>query len=181
MLNEIKLEQTPAVERNAVDMLLACHQRIRNFTGIALRLAGVGGVGPEEISIAAEAVHRYYTVALPLHEADENDSVYPRLRKALSAGNDARALELMVEQHGPIDETVARLVPLWSELKSNPATLASVQSKLQKDAGHLLELWKEHLSLEEEIVFPLLRKALPAVELEAIHREMKERRGVSSE
>src|SRR6266567_4388999 len=62
MLNEIKLGNRPsAVERDAVDMLLACHQRIRNFTGIALRLADVDEAGTEEVANAAETVHRYYT------------------------------------------------------------------------------------------------------------------------
>jgi hemerythrin-like domain-containing protein len=181
MLNEIKLGAVPQVERDAVNMLLACHQRIRNFTGIAVRLADVEGAGGEEVSNAAQAVHRYYTVALPLHEADENDSVYPRLRVALSAGADARALELMVEQHGPIDELVARLVPLWSGLQIEPAKLPAVRSEVRDYANRLLSLWKEHLSLEEEIVFPLIRKSLTAPDLEAIHREMKQRRGVETD
>ncbi len=181
MLNEIKLGASPPVERDAVDMLLACHQRIRNFTGIALRLVEVEGAGPEEVANAAEAVHRYYTVALPLHEADENESVYPRMRKVLSQENDARALELMVEQHGPIDELVARLVPLWNELRASPAKLPVLQGELRVHAARLLELWKEHLSLEEEIVFPLIRKSLPAEDLAAVHREMKQRRGVAAD
>ena len=32
---------------------------------------------------AADAVHRYYSIALPLHEADENESVYQRLWRKL--------------------------------------------------------------------------------------------------
>ncbi len=181
MLSEIKSGSSPAVEADAVDMLLACHQRIRNFTGIAVRLAEVEGAGAEEISNAAEAVHRYYTVALPLHEADENESVYPRMRKALSQENDARALELMVEQHGPIDELVARLVPLWNQLRSTPDRLSALRPELREHAARLLELWHEHLSLEEQIVFPLVCKSLPAAELAEIHREMKRRRGVTPE
>ena len=46
MISEIKLNSAPAVERDAVDMLLACHQRIRNFTGIAARLAEAAGAAP---------------------------------------------------------------------------------------------------------------------------------------
>ncbi len=179
MLSEIKLGAAPAVERDAVDMLLACHQRIRNFTAIAARLGEVEGAGPEEIANAAEAVHRYYTVALPLHEADENQSVYPRLRGVLSQENDAHALELMIEQHGPIDELVARLVPLWNQLRTAPTTLPELQADLRAYAARLLDLWKQHLSLEEEVVFPLIRKSLPNNDLAAIHREMKLRRGVN--
>jgi hemerythrin-like domain-containing protein len=181
MLSDIKPDGVPAVEADAVDMLLACHQRIRNFTGIALRLAEAEGAGAQEVSNAAEAVHRYYTVALPLHEEDENRSVYPRLRKALTPETDAFALDLMIEQHGPINEVVDRLVLLWSELRSNPALLPALRPRLRTNTARLVELWNEHLSLEEEIVFPLIRKSLAAAELEAIHREMKQRRGVAGD
>ena len=34
---------------------------------------------PEEIVQAAAAVHRYYSVSLPLHEADEDQTLRPRL------------------------------------------------------------------------------------------------------
>jgi iron-sulfur cluster repair protein YtfE (RIC family) len=180
MLSEIKLNAASGVEQDAIGMLLACHQRIRNFTGIALRLGDTDAAAPAEVANAAEAVHRYYTVALPLHEADENQSVYPRLRQVLT-GDDAHALELMVEQHGPIDEAVAHLVPLWNELRSHPEKLGALRLELGHHAARLQDLWREHLALEEEVVFPLIRSKLPATALSAIHREMKQRRGVSPE
>ncbi len=181
MLNEIKVAGLPKVESDAVGMLLACHQRIRNFTGIAVRLGEVTGASAAELANAAQSVHRYYTVALPLHEADENESVYPRLRRALADQADRRPVELMVEQHGPIDELVAQLVPLWSQVMAHPEKLAEIQGQLRAHAARLLELWQEHLSLEEEIVFPLIRARLAPEELPAIHREMKQRRGILAE
>src|SRR5512140_1897216 len=94
VITEIKLGKSATqVEQDAVDMLLACHQRIRNFTGIALRLAEVEGAGAPEIANAAEAVHRYYAIALPLHEADENESVYPRLSRSLTVAQEQAALQ----------------------------------------------------------------------------------------
>jgi hemerythrin-like domain-containing protein len=161
-------------------MLLACHERIRSFTAIASRLAEVQDAAPAEVANAAAGVHRYYTVALPLHEADENESLYPRLRRVLQDGT-SRAAELMVEQHGPIDVTVAALVPLWDELQRCPEKLAQLRPELGRLAARLQELWREHLALEEEVVFPLIRRTLSAEDLEAIHREMKQRRGVALE
>lgn len=179
MISEIKLGAMPAVETDAVDMLLACHQRIRNFTGIAARLAEAAGAasGPE-IANAAEAVHRYYAIALPLHEADENESVYPRLRQRLTDKTERESLQAMVDQHGPIDAVVAKLLPRWEELKRQPERIAERAEELRANASRLQELWKEHLALEEEIVFPLIRKRLSEADLQAIHAEMKRRRGV---
>ena len=37
---------------------------------------------PEEVVQAASGAHRYYTVSLPLHEADEEETVRPRLDAA---------------------------------------------------------------------------------------------------
>ncbi len=179
MITEIKLgKAAPPVENDAVDMLLACHQRIRNFTGIAARLAEATGAAPPEIANAAEAVHRYYSIALPLHEADENDSVYPRLRKNLTDPVERESLQSMVDQHGPIDEVVAKLLPRWDELKHSPEKLGESAGELCVEATRLQELWSEHLALEEEIVFPLIRSRLTAEDLRGIHFEMKQRRGV---
>lgn len=182
MITEIKLG-APAtqVKRDAVDMLLACHQRIRNFTGIATRLAAVEGAGAPEIANAAEAVHRYYAIALPLHEADENDSVYPRLRERLTDQGERASLQSMVDQHGPIDAVVARLLPLWEKLKLQPELRTEYATALNEDSQRLQQLWTEHLALEEEIVFPLIRSRLTANDLRDIHREMKVRRGVNPE
>ena len=178
MITDIKIGATPAVERDAVDMLMACHQRIRNFTGIAARLPEAVGATEPEIANAAEAVHRYYAVALPLHEADENESVYPRLRRALTNPGERKSLQSMVDQHGPIDALVAKLLPRWEELRREPEKLGDYAQELRVNAGQLQELWKEHLALEEEIVFPLIRTRLSQDDLQAIHAEMKQRRGV---
>ncbi len=181
VITDIKLASAPAMERDAVDMLLACHQRIRNFTGIAVRLADATGAALPEIANAVEAVHRYYSIALPLHEADENDSVYPRLRRNLTDASERASLQAMVDQHGPIDAVVARLVPGWAEVKAHPEKLRSQADELRANAAQLQDLWREHLALEEEIVFPLIRSRLTPDDLNAIHAEMKQRRGIVAE
>ncbi len=185
MITSIKLGEAPALERDPVDMLTACHQRIRSFTAIALRLAELCDTGlrpvsemAAEIANAAQAVHRYYSIALPLHEADENESLYPRLRQALSAGEELRAVEDMVAQHGPLNQVIARLLPRWHELRGAPEKLVSFSTEMLADSRRLLELWNRHLALEENVVFPLIRARLNADALGAIYAEMKRRRGV---
>ena len=169
--------QTPAAEQDAVDMLLACHNRIRSFTAIAHRLATVQGAAPAEIANAAAAVHRYYTVALPLHEADENETVYPRLRDAIAAsGAPPDAVEAMVEQHGPIDELIAQLVPLWEQAQRAPQQLPDLAPQMATRCARLQELWQEHLALEEETVFPAIRRLLDPATLRQMRDEMRARR-----
>lgn len=178
VLTEIKSGNAPSVEQNAVDMLLACHQRIRSFTDIAIRLTDVDSALPEEIANAAAVVHRYFSIALPLHEADENESVYPRLSRTLDIPVERASLQSMVDQHGPIDEVVARLIPSWRDLASHPEKLAAFADDLLPDSHTLKDLWRQHLALEEDIVFPLIRTRLTAADLAEIHAEMKQRRGI---
>ncbi len=177
MLNQIKVASKPSGAQQATDLLLACHQRIRHFSGVAVKLAHAHAVPDAEIIQAAEGLHRYFTVALPLHEADENLSVHPRLRRAVPAEELAGpAADAMVDQHHAIDELVERLVPLWVLLRSSPDKLPDLSAEMCAIAGRLNELFDSHLKLEEETIFPALQKYLPESELAAIVQEMQDRR-----
>jgi hypothetical protein len=50
------------------DLLLACHVCIRAFTALAGRLASADPAPDAEVAAAAQRVHRYHFVALPLHQ-----------------------------------------------------------------------------------------------------------------
>ena len=182
MLNAIKsaVPKQDDSSEDAVSMLISCHARIRHFTGVALRLALAQGAPAAEIAQAAEGVHRYFTVALPLHEADENQSLHPRLRAAAPAGELAGpSADAMVEQHRSIDEIVERLVPVCELLKSNPSMHGSVAEELRQLATALQQMFDSHLKLEEETIFPAMKKYLTQTQLDDIEREMRDRRVTS--
>src|SRR3954463_6254580 len=129
MLHGIKsLNHAPKSE-TAVDLLVGCHDRIRNFTSIVRKLAHAEGSALEEISTAAASAHRYFTVSLPLHEADEEERLRPRL---YHAGDDrvTAALDAMTHQHHGIDDLVERLIPILVLLGSNPAKLPEVHAEM---------------------------------------------------
>lgn len=175
MLTNIRNAGEAAMQQNedAASMLLGCHQRIRHFTEVALRLAEDPQASAIERSNAAKSVFRYYTEALPLHEADENDSLHPRLKQVLPEGVLAEANKSMVQQHTEIDALVASLIPLWDELQKNPA---SQDPNLLSQTERLQQLWTSHLQLEEEQVIPAMRQFLSAADMRAIEAEMRARR-----
>ena len=166
---------------DAVDLLLGCHQRIRHFTAMAVRLSRPNAPA-EQIPAAAQAVYKYYSQALPLHEADENDSVYPRLRKTLAATSAeqwdparhaiADANQTMVDQHAAINIVVAELLPLWRALPDDPAAAPRTSEMAQR----LETAWNGHLELEERLIFPALRELLDPESRTAIRQEMAARR-----
>jgi hypothetical protein len=179
MLNQIVPANPEGIdkEENAIDMLMGCHQRIRHFSGMALKLVAAQEASPRQIELAAESLLRYFTVALPLHEADENESIQPRLRRAAPEESLAGpAVDAMVEQHRSIDEIVERLIPLWELLQHNPGMLPEVSNEMGHLAKTLETMFGLHLQLEEETVFPGMRQYLSEAELNDITKEMRDRR-----
>jgi len=177
MLNQIKISPSKTSPQGSIELLLACHQRIRHFSGVAVQLAHAQGATAPEIAQASDGLYRYFSVALPLHEADENLSVHPRLRRAVPEGELAGpAADAMVDQHLAIDELVERLLPLWVLTRSNPEKLPEVAGEMCAIAARLREIFDAHLKLEEETIFPALRKFLSQNELDEIVQEMQERR-----
>lgn len=164
-------------EESAAELLIGCHNRIRHFTAMSAALAEAGSRPLREIADAAQAIHRYFSVALPLHEADENESLHPRLHKAAPAAIAAAADE-MVRQHLGIDVLVDELLPLWDNLQREPQNLPVLAPALRDKTTWLLQLWDEHLALEEQTVFPAMQQFLSPQELEAIRQEMHRRRAL---
>jgi hemerythrin-like domain-containing protein len=159
-------------QETPLELLLGCHERIRHFTAVARRMAENPAAPLDQVSEAAEAVYRYFHVALPLHEADENVSLDPRLH---AAGEVVHASEEMVRQHVEINRVLTQLLPLWDALCREPEKLSRFSSRLVRLISELEQLWDVHLRLEEDTVFPAI-KHLPADDVAAILAEMKDRR-----
>lgn len=175
MLNQISPAKCQPKTEDAVDLLTGCHDRIRHFTGVAMKLAHAQGAPPEEVVQAAAGVHRYYTVSLPLHEADEEETLRPRL----SGVGDERlrhALLAMSQQHMAIDEQLERLLPLLVMVQNNPQALSAAGAEMCSITKALDEIFRAHLQLEEEVIFPAILSALPASVQEEMLNEIRGRR-----
>jgi hemerythrin-like domain-containing protein len=176
MLNQISPRTSqPKQSEDAVDLLLGCHQRIRHFTGVAVKLAHAQSATPNEVAQAAAGVHRYYSVSLPLHEADEDQTLHPRL-SAVADDRVNHALLAMRDQHQAIDELIERLLPLLVMVENNPDTLHAVGGEMCSITQALDEMFRAHLQMEEEVIFPAIRESLPETARTEMLREMQERR-----
>jgi hemerythrin-like domain-containing protein len=154
------------------DLLLECHARIRSFVRLAVALAQSSS-GDEEVADAAGRLARYFSVALPLHVADEEESLRPRLT-ALASPPLAPALATMTQEHERCHELLAPLLAAWQALSGAPGDEALRRST---DAGAhgLAQLMEQHLRHEEHTLFPAAAQ-LPAEVQSAIVHEMRARR-----
>jgi len=176
MLNQITPSRSPdQPPEDALDLLLGCHQRIRHFTATAAKLAHAQSASPEEIRMAANGVYRYYSVSLPLHEADEEDTLRPRL-DALADERVHHALLAMHDQHQAIDELIERLSPLLLLVERNPAALHDAGGEMCSITSALEDVFAAHLQLEEEVIFPAIRSSLSGEARAAMLVEMQARR-----
>jgi iron-sulfur cluster repair protein YtfE (RIC family) len=160
----------------ALDMLQGCHDRIRHFLQLSHTLADAVDAPQNDIAEAAASISRYFSEALPLHEADENQTLFPRLYDAAPLGSPLReAAKTMIEQHRMIDELVAELLSLCGVIQPLPERLPDLAQRLRHVTSALDQAFASHLNMEETVIFPALHLFTPA-QLEEITREMQQRR-----
>jgi hemerythrin-like domain-containing protein len=159
---------------DVVDLLVACHDRIRFFIDLALRLAAATDVSNDEIGGAAARIMRYFSESLPLHVADEEESILPRL-----SGRDPaldRTLEAMRREHAEHEPHLEVLLKICRALQDNPEELPKFRKTLHASASQLVSAFSAHLSEEEKVVLPAIRSLLSDEERTAMLAELRARR-----
>lgn len=180
MLKTIRRSNRSPEAEDVSELLLSCHQRIRHFSALAVRLGDEEAAPEERVAEAAAAVHRYFHVALPLHVADEDLSLAPRLLSVGVPAEVREALDAMAAEHPAIEAAIAQAAPLWTSLVTTPARRGALRDELARAGRHLELLFERHLLPEETTIFPALRRHLDPGQLEDIVREMRLRREAPS-
>lgn len=156
-----------------VDLLGECHDRIRRFAALARQAATRRDAPSAEVVQACVDVERYFLEALPLHVADEEESIEPRLR-GLSPPVD-RALDAMEEEHRRHGPMLQALLRATARVRRAPDDDAA-RSELATAAEGLEREFGEHLALEESVVFPAIRELLSQETQRCVVDELRRRR-----
>ena len=160
-------------------LMADCHRRIEMFLGTLVGLATLEGRQlTEEQSCALAAALKYFRDALPRHTADEEESLFPRLRplpnRAIQSAlvrvaqleGDHRHAELLHAQ-------VEHIGRAWLDA----GRLSTQQVHRMRQAVETLQArYREHIQVEDGLIFPVAREALPEDAKLAIGREMAARR-----
>jgi hemerythrin-like domain-containing protein len=163
-------------------LLSDCHRRIESFLNVLNRVAARAGGRPlsGEERDALEKALQYFRNSAPKHTADEENSLFPRLRAldnpiAQSSLASLTALESDHVAAAADHEVIDSLGRLWLE---NCILPPAEHDRLNLVLNRLSAMYERHITLEDSELFPLAEKVLRTEDLESIGREMAERRGV---
>lgn len=153
-----------------LDMMTACHGRIRDFTSGLGRLAALPDPHDPRAPAAAAQCYRYFREGLPLHALDEDVSLAPRLRRHRPGAEVEEALDRIAEEHHRIDAVLDMLLPLLEAVPNAPPR------QLLEAHAALCEVLLPHIAMEEKIIFPACA-LLSLDDRSVMIREMRARRG----
>jgi len=160
-----------------IGMLKDCHRRIERFLHllwvVADRAPGRGLT--EEETSAVQSAMSYFHLGGKRHTADEEESLFPRLRVALAseACEEVSGLEDDHRRANALHATVDAYYSSWIEAgRLNPED----EQRLQAATVRLKKLYEAHIQIEESIVFPRAAQVLGRQALAAIGDELRARR-----
>lgn len=162
-------------------LLRDCHRRIEHFLEVlvAVHERSTDGTLTPELRRALEGALNYFSTAAPKHTADEEESLFPRLKAAGTDGRIATLLDRLEREHGEADEhhhAVDTIGRKWlAEGRLDQATL----TELRRHLDGLRGIYEHHIVLEDGELFPAAATALSTDDLAAVGQEMAARRALS--
>ena len=159
-----------------IGMLKDCHRRIESFLGILCVVAdrAHGRSLTDEERDAVKAALAYFRTGGQRHTADEEESLFPRLRK--SNAKSFEEIDRLEDDHHDANDlhgSIERLYSAWIE--SDGLGLEEAQ-QLRSQTARLKQLYSDHIQVEETIVFTHAIQVLDSHAIAAIGTEFRFRR-----
>jgi hemerythrin-like domain-containing protein len=163
-------------------LLSDCHRRIERFLAVLVRIAEDAGgraLHEDEIGPLTTAL-RYFREAAPRHTADEEESLFPRMRACASTeiGAALERVAALESDHTSASRLHSDVDELFTEWQNGGMITPEKEDRLRRNLEELAALYSEHIRLEDEFVFPLAGRTLDRDTQRAIGREMAQRRGI---
>jgi hemerythrin-like domain-containing protein len=159
-----------------IGMLKDCHRRIESFLSILYLVVGraQGRILTSEERVAVQAALQYFRTGGQRHTVDEEESLFPRLRKAaVGSFEEIDRLEGDHREANDLHRSVERLYSTWIE----SGELGSEETlQLLSETERLKQLYSDHIQVEETIVFARAVQVLDSNAIAAIGTEFRFRR-----
>lgn len=169
------LGDIPSMQDEPLEMLVACHGRVRAFTDTLKRLAThlLQKGADREAALAAGNILRYFDLAAPKHHQDEESDLFPLL---LAQAPDDAALAADIAR---LRAEHLQMGEMWLQLRERLLLVREGQpADLLSDdlAQRFADTYQQHAASEEQTVFQAAERLLDAAQLQALGRSMSERR-----
>ena len=162
-------------------LLSDCHRRVEMFLGTLEAVANViDRPATEETRRALESALRYFAEAAPKHTADEEESLFPRLRQIHDPEIESAfsKLDQLEDEHRWAAPLHAEVDRLGARYLSTGSLSSTEVGDFRKAVASLASMYKQHIGIEDSLVFPLAARMLPDAEKLIIAEEMAARRKV---
>lgn len=139
-----------------IELLLACHEKVRRFARLAVRLRDhVSQAGPDaQAQDAAQSILRYFNMAAPLHHDDEEQDLFPALL-TLNEPLLGAAIHALNDEHGA-------LARRWQDLQPWLQSIASGQAHdAPESVDAFAQAYTLHAQREEDEVYPFASRLAP--------------------
>lgn len=162
-----------------IGMLKDCHRRIESFLGILCVVAGRahGRSLTGEEHDAVRSALEYFRTGGRRHTADEEESLFPRLRA--SAAGLLDEIGRLEGDHHEANDLHASVEQLYSKWIASGVLGPEDAQQLLSEVQRLQQLYSEHIQVEEAIVFAHAAKTLDSPTIAAIGSEFRLRRKLS--
>lgn len=158
-----------------------CHRRIKMFIDLLEAVAKVMDRPlTEETGRVLTSALRYFRESAPKHTADEEESLFPRLR--LTQDPEARSA---LEKLGQLEEEHRSAAPLHAEVErlgrlylSKGSLSPGEAEDFSKVVASLKSMYRQHIHIEDRVVFPVAARVLSRADQASIGSEMAARRKI---
>ncbi|MBI3451638.1 MAG: hemerythrin domain-containing protein, partial [Rhodospirillales bacterium] len=155
-----------------ISFLFAEHYRQRAVLAHLDSLSADVGMASRAV---AEAVLDYLKTELPRHIADEENDLFPAMRRRCTAEDNIEALiDGLTAEHGDDESLAATVIEGLTERLQD--TGWGINVDLNSAVRAFAETQRRHLAWENALVLPLARKRLSTEDLARISRSMATRR-----
>lgn len=164
-----------------VGILRDCHKRITYFLNtLAFAATKFQGLAlPRNVQDPVLNSLRYFREAAPNHNADEEQSLFPRVRSSISPDQSATILMSSLEDEHQWAETQHEIADsLFHAWIANGAINDVESERLVSTLAGLQSFYAEHIQHEEQTIFPLAEESLSRSEIASVGVEMAARRGL---
>jgi hemerythrin-like domain-containing protein len=161
-------------------MLSDCHRRIETFLATLLAIARSfrgQNLDADTRSSLAGALE-YFRHSGPRHTADEEESLFPRMRECKAGMEALKSIEALHADHVHADRAHIEIDALGTRWLNDGHLSETDAARLTAVLEELSGLYEHHIGVEDKEVFPTAGRVLSRDHLASIGEEMAQRRGV---